>query len=506
MHGGARLRPAWLACPDRGNRGRRSDRRPGESWPGVPAVRPGHPADPGFDCPDQHVPVPGRNRHDVRRRPVSGNRQRAHGSRPGFAEDPRVRAQLGRVCPDHPDRRPAGRPRAARPGSARLVHHRVGDPGDPAPGGTGRRGCRLAAGPRAGHRRLALAANPRDRTAGRSDDLGRPVGGRGAGDGTRGAGIFGAGPPCDPSADARRRGSANRALAPGPGHVRADPCHDHGPAGPAVTVLALRGVRYRYAGATDWALDGIDLEVEAGEVVGITGANDAGKSTLCLVAAGLAPGSIGGKLEGSVLIGGTESRELAPHAAAQRCGILFQNAATQLTGTTVTVWEEVAFGPRNLGLDLDAIIERVEWALRLARVEHLAERQPDRLSGGQAQLVALASVLALRPTIVILDEPTSQLDPAGTRLVGETLAGLARDTGTALLIVEHKTDLLDGLCQRVLVVDEGRIVLGGPAAEVLEDRRLEGWGGEAPPRGRLAGAIRRRGLDPDVVLVSGAGR
>jgi len=267
-----------------------------------------------------------------------------------------------------------------------------------------------------------------------------------------------------------------------------------------VTVLSLGGVRYRYAGSTDWALDGIDIEIDAGEVVGVCGPNDAGKSTLCLVAAGLAPGSIGGRLEGSVLIGGTDSRELTPYAAAQRCGILFQNASTQLTGTTATVWEEIAFGPRNLGLNLAAIVERVEWAMGLIRVNHLAERQPDRLSGGQAQLVALASVLALRPQVLILDEPTSQLDPAGTQLIGQTLAGLARDSGTALLIVEHKTDLLDELCRRVVVVDGGRIVLDGSAATVLEDPRLDGWGVEAPSRVRLASALRAQGLDPAAVL------
>jgi energy-coupling factor transporter ATP-binding protein EcfA2 len=273
-----------------------------------------------------------------------------------------------------------------------------------------------------------------------------------------------------------------------------------------MTVLALAGARYRYAGATSWAIDGIDLEVSAGEVVGVCGANDAGKSTLCLVAAGLAPGSIGGRLEGSVLIGGTESRDLTPFAAAERCGILFQNASTQLTGTTVTVWEEIAFGPRNLGLDLAAIVERVEWAMGMAQVEHLADRQPDRLSGGQAQLVALAAVLAMRPALLILDEPTSQLDPAGTHLIGQTLAGLARDSGTALLIVEHKTDLLDELCQRVVVVDQGRIALENRAATVLEDARLEGWGVEAPSRVRLAAALRARNLDSDTVLTGMAGR
>jgi energy-coupling factor transport system ATP-binding protein len=273
-----------------------------------------------------------------------------------------------------------------------------------------------------------------------------------------------------------------------------------------VTVLALSGVRYRYAGAGGWALDGIDLEVAAGDVIGICGRNDAGKSTLCLVAAGLAPGSIGGTLEGSVLIGGTDSRQLPPYGAAERCGILFQNAATQLTGTTATVWEEIAFGPRNLGIDLGAIVERVEWALHLARIEHLASRQPERLSGGQAQLVALASVLALRPAVLLLDEPTSQLDPAGTRLIGETLAGLAAESGTALLIVEHKTDLLDELCRRVVVVEAGRVVLDGPAATVLEDERLEGWGVEAPSRVRLTRALSVEGLDPRLVLDGRAAR
>ena len=111
----------------------------------------------------------------------------------------------------------------------------------------------------------------------------------------------------------------------------------------------------------------------------------------------------------------------------------------------------------------------------------------------------MASVLALRPAVLILDEPTSQLDPAGTRLVGETLARLA-ESGTALLIVEHKTDLLDSLCQRVVVVESGRIVLGGPTATVLSDDRLEAWGVEGPSRVRLAEALRAQGLDPDAVL------
>jgi energy-coupling factor transport system ATP-binding protein len=261
-----------------------------------------------------------------------------------------------------------------------------------------------------------------------------------------------------------------------------------------VSELSLRGVRYRYAGGAAWALDGLDLELEAGEVLGVTGANDAGKTTLCLVGAGLAPGSIGGQLEGTILVGGNDPRELAPFQIAERCGILFQNAATQLSGTAVTVWEEVAFGPRNLGLDVGAIIERVGWAMELAGVSDLAERRPDRLSGGQAQLVALAGVLALRPASLVLDEPTSQLDPAGTILVGDALARLGRETGTALLIVEHKTDLLARIADRVAVVAAGRIAILGAADQVLADPRLPSLGVDPPAAVRLGRLAKEAGV------------
>jgi energy-coupling factor transporter ATP-binding protein EcfA2 len=143
-------------------------------------------------------------------------------------------------------------------------------------------------------------------------------------------------------------------------------------------------------------------------------------------------------------------------------------------------------------------VARTKAALAILDIEALAEREPRRLSGGQAQLVVIASLLAMRPAHLVLDEPTAQLDPEGTRLVGTALRELAA-TGTALLVVEHKTDLLDGLCSRVLVVDDGRIALDGPAREVLADPRLEMWGVEAPSRIRLAKALTARGLDPAVL-------
>lgn len=270
-------------------------------------------------------------------------------------------------------------------------------------------------------------------------------------------------------------------------------------------VLELRDVRYGYAGSARPVLDGVTLDLLPGRVLGLVGANESGKSTLCLVAAGLAPGSIGGRLEGSVRIGGTEVHDLRPHESAQRAGILFQNPMTQLSATVPTVYEEVAFGPRNLGLSIPEIVERVEAALAILGLEALAPRDPMRLSGGQAQLVALASVLALRPALLVLDEPTSQLDPAGTRLVGAALDGLAATLGTAVLIVEHKTALLAEIADEVAVLDGGTVVRRGPAQEVLADPLLADLGVDAPAAVRLARAAGARGVVLDPALLE-AGR
>lgn len=264
--------------------------------------------------------------------------------------------------------------------------------------------------------------------------------------------------------------------------------------------LTMRNVGYRYAGAAAPSLLDIELELEPGSVLGVVGANGAGKSTLCLVVSGLAPTTIGGELTGVLAVDGESTAGDAAHELAQRRGILFQNPATQLSGTSSTVWEEVAFGPRNLGLDLADIVERVEEALAALGIEQLGARDPSRLSGGQAQLVALAGVLAMRPAYLVLDEPTSQLDPTGTELVAAAIVAVARARRSAVLLVEHKTDLLVQICSRVAVMDAGRIVHAGYGRDVLADERLEGWGVEPPSAVRLARAAARDGVRvPEVV-------
>lgn len=264
-------------------------------------------------------------------------------------------------------------------------------------------------------------------------------------------------------------------------------------------MLRLRDVGYRYAGFARHVLHDVSLDLANGEIVGLVGPNDAGKSTLCLVASGLAPGSIGGELTGGGLqidgepMGGRPLYELAT-----RVGICFQNPASQLSGVAGTVFEEVALGPMNLGLPARQTVERARGALSTLDIEHLAERHPRRLSGGQGQLVVIASLLAMRPPHLVLDEPTAQLDPEGTRLVGDALRRLA-EAGTALLVAEHKTDLLAALCDRVAAIDGGRIVDVGPAAAILAEARLADRGVDPPTRVRLERALAARGLDTEVL-------
>jgi energy-coupling factor transporter ATP-binding protein EcfA2 len=263
-------------------------------------------------------------------------------------------------------------------------------------------------------------------------------------------------------------------------------------------MLELRGASYRYAGYSKPVLHDVDLRLDDGEIVGLVGPNEAGKSTLCLVASGLAPASIGGTLQGTLTIDGVATAGLKTHQLAEHVVVGFQNPNTQRSGVAATVFEEIALGPMNLGLPVAETVARTREAIARLRLEAIIRRDPQRLSGGQSQLVGIASLLAMRPRHVILDEPTAQLDPAGTRLVGEALRALA-ETGTSLLIAEHKTDLLDGLCARIVAIDGGRIVLDGPTAEVFEHTELPALGIEPPARVRLTRALAGRNVDPATI-------
>lgn len=220
--------------------------------------------------------------------------------------------------------------------------------------------------------------------------------------------------------------------------------------------LELRGVSYRYPGYRRRAIEGVDLRVGDGEIVGLIGPNDGGKSTLCLVASGLAPASIGGELTGDLRVDDTALRGLAIHQLPGLVGIVFSNPAGQLSGVAETVFEEVAVGPVNAGLEVAASVARVRAALEAVGIGDLAARRPDRLSGGQTQLVAIASMLALQPSVLVLDEPVAELDPEGRALVAAALRALAR-SGTAVFVAEHDLEFLADVGARFVRIADGRL-------------------------------------------------
>ena len=263
-------------------------------------------------------------------------------------------------------------------------------------------------------------------------------------------------------------------------------------------MLSLEGVTYRHAGGVRPALVDVSLGLGDGEVVGVVGANGSGKSTLCLVVAGLAPRVVGGTLSGRITIDGQDAAVLPMHELVERVAIGFDDPWTQLSGVTQTVYEEVAFGPANLGVPRDKLIGRVEAALGSLAIRHLAGRDPARLSGGQQQLVAIAGLLAMGPRHLVLDEPTAQLDPSGTALVADAIERLAAD-GASILLVEHKTDLIERVAGRVVVLDAGAIAAHGAAADLLADPRLRDLGVPEPSAVRLQRRIVEAGLDPAIL-------
>ncbi len=258
-------------------------------------------------------------------------------------------------------------------------------------------------------------------------------------------------------------------------------------------MLSLESVTYRYAGARSPSLVDVSLTLNPGEVVGLLGPNEAGKSTTCLVAAGLAPRAVGGVMTGQARVDGRSLAEVPTGELAGLVGIAF--AAANLSGICSTVYEEVAFGPMNLGLPRGEVMARTERALETVAIPELADRDPEHLSGGQRQLVALAGVLAMEPQHLVLDEPTAMLDPAGTRLVGEAIAALASG-GASILVAEQKTDLLARICGRAIVLEAGRVVREGPATSVFADPILDDMGVDPPTSVRLERMAVAAGLDP----------
>lgn len=242
----------------------------------------------------------------------------------------------------------------------------------------------------------------------------------------------------------------------------------------------MRDVRFRYPTESAPALDGVTLSIQDGEVIGLAGPTGAGKTTLCMALAALVPHATGGVLEGDLILAGRNSRgsslgELLTPLDSDRAlvAVTFQDPESQIVGMTVE--EDLAFGAENLGVSPDEIDRRITEALAFVRLEHLRDEFPYALSGGQKQRVAIASALVMRPRLLILDEPTSELDPVGRAEIFDLISRLAAGGGYAILIVEHALDELVAAVDRLLIMDAGRVVFDDAPGSVLRhvDRLVE---------------------------------
>jgi len=252
--------------------------------------------------------------------------------------------------------------------------------------------------------------------------------------------------------------------------------------------LRADDVSFAYVGAARAALRHVNLSVARGEVILITGASGCGKSTLALALCGLIPSRVHGELRGRVMFGATPLSGMKPHEASQLVGMVFQNPNLQLINQTVQ--SEVAFGPENLALPQPEIAARVDWCLDVTWMAGMRTAAVVTLSGGQKQRTAIAATLAMRPRILVLDEPLSDLDPVGAQEVLATLQRLARNGGTGVIVIEHRVDEVAPWADRVVLMDDGSIVLDQPPrAAWAEPGPWRAAGVGIPDMVRLAHAV-----------------
>jgi cobalt transport protein ATP-binding subunit len=273
--------------------------------------------------------------------------------------------------------------------------------------------------------------------------------------------------------------------------------------------ILVEGLRFAYPPtvpgvAAPWVLDGIDLHVGAGEWLAVMGASDAGKTTLCLLLAGLAPHLTGGSMEGRVVVAGHDTQEHPPPALADKVGLVFQEPEAQLFNPTVEA--EIAWGLENLGLPVSEIRARLDAVLAQFHIEDLRQRNPGDLSGGEKKRLALASVLAMRPAVLILDEPMGGLDPIGREQVLATLAALRRESSATIVMIESDPEAVAAFADRLIVLERpqpatveaaaargGHIALAGSLRDIFRrEFLLAALGVAVPQLARVAATLNRR--------------
>jgi energy-coupling factor transporter ATPase len=243
-----------------------------------------------------------------------------------------------------------------------------------------------------------------------------------------------------------------------------------------MAIIETTNLTYTYPGGTKPSISDVSIRIEKGEFTLITGPSGCGKTTLCRCFNGLIPHFYQGEMKGEITVAGLNISEHPTYELAKHLGLVFQNPENQLFALSVE--KDVAFGLENLGVSREEMRKNVDWALQLTGIDDLRERAPHELSGGQQQRVAIASVLAMKPEVIVLDEPTSFLDPLSARRIFEVIHELNRNLGITVVLVEHRLDLTARYAGHIIVMDDGKVLLDGNPHEILksEEARLVGVG------------------------------
>lgn len=250
-------------------------------------------------------------------------------------------------------------------------------------------------------------------------------------------------------------------------------------------IIKIEHLKYRYPNTEALALDDVSLTIKKGEFIGIVGANGAGKSSLTQAIIGLVPRFYNGAYGGKVLVNDTLVENCPVEEMCEQVGLIFQNPFNQLSGAKDTVYGEVAYGLQNLGIPRDEMKARIESTLKDLDIWQYRDRNPFDLSGGQMQRVAIASILVMRPQVIILDEPTSQLDPQGTEEVFQVVEKL-RQSGVTIIMVEQKLEKMAKYCHRILLMHQGKVVDFDSPEKIFSRSDLEDMGVQPPAFTRIS--------------------
>ena len=265
--------------------------------------------------------------------------------------------------------------------------------------------------------------------------------------------------------------------------------------------IQIKNLTYRYPTSEADVLKDVSFTVKKGELCAIVGANGSGKTTLCNAIRGFVPKFYKGEISGDVLVNGRDVKEDPDGKNALEIGFVFQNPFTQISGIASTVYEELAYGLENMGVEPEEICQRIERIMELTKIQEFRDRDPYQLSGGQQQRVALAAILVMDQDVLVIDEPTSQLDPQSTDDVFEIIK-LMKSMGKTIVLVEHKMEQIAEYADQIIVLDGGQVVMEGTPKEVFSDPDCLKYHTRLPQSTRIALELKKEGVNLSEIPVT----